>query len=153
MRLDELNRESLLACCGSEVWVERMLASRPFHDAPSLHREAEAIWLSLTPEEWLKAFAKHPKIGGKPSSAWSAQEQKGMSDATQHITQTMRDLNERYERKFGWIFIICATGKSAEEMRNLVEQRLLNDPERELQIAVDEQSKIMHLRLDKLLAE
>ena len=153
MRWDELSRESLLACCGSETWVGRMLAKRPFDDAPSLHHEAEAIWLSFTPRDWLEALSKHPKIGENPSSKWSAQEQKAMSDASEDVARTMSDLNEQYERKFGWIFIICATGKSAEEMQNLLEQRLSNDPEKELQIAANEQLKIMHLRLDKLLAE
>jgi 2-oxo-4-hydroxy-4-carboxy-5-ureidoimidazoline decarboxylase len=150
---DDLDGEALLKCCGSEVWAQRMLASRPFRDAETFHRTAEEIWFSLRREDWLQAFSKHPKIGAQASSKWSAQEQQGMSEASQDTAQSMRNLNKQYERKFGWIFIICATGKSAGEMRNLLESRLENDPDTELRIAAEEQSKIMHLRLDKLLDE
>ena len=153
MTLDRLNREALLACCGSDTWVEAMLACRPFRDATALHQKGEAIWRSLTPADWLQAFSKHPKIGERATSKWSQQEQQGMSQATGHTSQAMRALNEEYERKFGWIFIVCATGRSAEEMRTLLEARLSNDPDQELQIAAIEHSKIMHIRLEKLLAE
>lgn len=152
--LDKLNREALLACCGSEAWVEQMLASGPFPGPVALHAKAETIWFSLAPADWLEAFSKHPKIGDKaPQGKWSAQEQRGMSEATIASSDRMKELNEIYERKFGWIFIVCATGKSAAEMRELLEQRLLHDPAEELRIAAAEQCKIMHLRLDKLLIE
>jgi OHCU decarboxylase len=153
VRPDDLGAEALLRCCGSEVWAQRMLASRPFGDAETLHRTADEIWFSLRREDWLEAFSKHPKIGDKASSNWSAQEQQGMSTASEETARRMRELNEQYERKFGWRFIVCATGKPADEMRSLLEQRLSNDPDTELRIAADEQAKIMHLRLDKLLAE
>lgn len=153
MKLEDLNRERLLACCGSETWADRMMASAPFRDAAALHEKAEDIWASLGRDDWLEAFAKHPKIGAKASGKWPAQEQAGMSQADRETAETMRELNEQYERKFGFIFIVCATGKTAEEMRRLLEERISNERERELQIAAGEQAKIMHLRLDKLLAE
>jgi OHCU decarboxylase len=153
MKPDDLGGEALLACCGSEVWAQRMMASRPFGDAETLHRTADEIWFSLRREDWLEAFSKHPRIGDKSSSKWPLQEQQGMSAASDETARRMRELNEQYERKFGWIFIVCATGKSADEMRQLLEQRLLNDPDTELRVAGDEQSKIIHLRLDRLLAK
>lgn len=154
----EQAREALVACCGSEAWAEQMIASRPFTDRTALHTAADSIWGSLTPADWVEAFSKHPKIGdksisNKPASAWSAQEQQGMSHASEDTAAAMRRLNEQYEHKFGWIFIVCATGKSADEMRKLIERRLSNDSDKELQIAAAEQAKIMHLRLDKLVAE
>ena len=150
---EEPARQALLACCGSEAWVARLLASRPFNDEAALHSRAQALWFSLTPADWLEAFSKHPKIGEKSSSKWSAEEQSGMAQVNQEMTDAMRRLNVEYERRFGWIFIVCATGKRAEEMRNLLEQRLSNDPATELQTAAREQAAIMRLRLDKLLAE
>jgi 2-oxo-4-hydroxy-4-carboxy-5-ureidoimidazoline decarboxylase len=160
MKLDDLNvapereaREALLACCGAEAWADRMLASRPLSGLAAVHHSAETIWSSLTPADWLEAFSRHPKIGEQTASAWSRDEQQGMSQAGQSTAQAMLEANEQYQRRFGWIFIVCANGKSAEQMLELLHQRLANDPGEELQIAAREQSKIMHLRLDKLLAE
>ena len=159
MNLNDMNstpdaeaREALLACCGARGWADRMLASRPFRDAAALHASAEAIWTSLTPADWLEAFSQHPRIGSN-AAGWSRQEQSGMSEAGHDTAETMRRANEEYQRKFGWIFIVYATGKSAEDMLTLLQQRLQNDPGEELQIAACEQSRIMHLRLDKLLKE
>ena len=159
MNLNDMNstpdaeaREALLACCGARGWADRMLASRPFRDAAALHASAEAIWTSLTPADWLEAYSQHPSIGAN-AAGWSRQEQSGMSEASRDTAETMRKANEEYERKFGWIFIVCASGKSAEDMLHLLQQRIENDPAKELRIAASEQSKIMHLRLDKLLAE
>jgi 2-oxo-4-hydroxy-4-carboxy-5-ureidoimidazoline decarboxylase len=149
----EQARDAFLACCGSARWADRMLATRPFPSSQELHDEAEAIWFSLAPGDWLEAFSQHPKIGEKSSSKWSVQEQQVMSQAGREIGEAIRQMNEQYERTFGWIFIVCATGKSAEQMRSLLEQRLSNDTETELRIAAAEQAKIMHLRLDKLLTE
>ena len=153
MKPDDLGAEALLACCGSDVWAQKMMASRPFGDAETLHRTADEIWFSLRREDWLEAFSRHPRIGDKSSNNWPAQEQQGMSAASEKTARRMRELNEQYERTFGWIFIVCATNKSAEAMRQLLEQRLSNDPDTELRVAADEQAEIMHLRLDKLLAE
>ncbi len=150
---DDRAREALLACCGSETWAEAMLGKRPLADEGALHDAADTVWFSLAPADWLESFSKHPKIGDRSGNAWSAQEQQGMTQASGDAAESMRVLNEQYERKFGWIFIVCATGKSAEEMRGLLEQRLTNDSEAELLIAAVEQAAIMHIRLKKLLAE
>jgi 2-oxo-4-hydroxy-4-carboxy-5-ureidoimidazoline decarboxylase len=159
VNLDDMNsapdakaREALLACCGARTWVDQMLASRPFRDAAALHASAEAIWASLSSADWLEAYSQHPTIGSN-ADGWSRQEQSGMFVASRDTAETMRRANEEYQRKFGWIFIVCASGKSAEDMLHLLQQRLENDPAEELRIAASEQSKIMHLRLDKLLAE
>lgn len=160
MTLEQLNgaageqvREAFLACCGSERWADTMLATRPFANRRMLHNEAEAKCVLLALEDWLEAFSKHPKIGNGSSSKWSAREQQGMSQACWETSEAIRRMNEQYERKFGWIFIVCAVGKSAAKMRALLERRLSNDPKTELGIAAAEQTKIMHLRLDKLLTE
>jgi OHCU decarboxylase len=127
-----------------------MSARQPFADRPSMHRAADEIWWSLTPEDWLEAFAKHPKIGQKSSARWSALEQSGMSQAAFETAQAMARLNAEYDARFGFIFIVCATGKSADDMLQLLRGRLGNTREEEICNAAAEQAKITHLRLDKL---
>jgi 2-oxo-4-hydroxy-4-carboxy-5-ureidoimidazoline decarboxylase len=143
----------LLECCGSAHWVRQMLAARPFESHANLEATASQVWWRLEPADWLEAFSKHPKIGEKGKvSQWSAQEQSGMDSAAAKIANRLADLNCAYYEKFGWIFIVCATGKSAQEMLGLLEARLPNRPEEELRIAAAEQDKITHLRLRKLLS-
>ena len=145
--------QRLFECCGSNNWVKHMLATRPFRNLTRLETQSSEIWLSLTPADWLEAFSKHPKIGEKGNvSQWSAQEQSGMSSAAHQTAAKLADLNRLYFAKFGWIFIVCATGKSADEMLSLLESRLPNNPDVELPIAVAEQNKITLLRLRKLLS-
>jgi len=142
----------LLECCGSHNWVKQMLAARPFENANQLESTAAKTWWELSPADWLEAFAKHPKIGEKGKvSQWSAEEQSGMNAAAAAVANRLVDLNRRYFDKFGFIFIVCATGKSAEEMLALLEARLPNTAEAELRIAAAEQAKITLLRLHKLL--
>ncbi len=157
-------RERLLACCGSRRWAERMLDERPFASVDALHAAAERIWRGLGPEDWLEAFATHPKIGERSASVrttdgledrtagWSAEEQSGAADAAAGTLERLAAANRAYEERFGFIFIVCATGKSAGEMLALLEARLGNERRRELEIAAAEQGKITRLRLDKLLA-
>lgn len=159
MTLEELNAadaetlgKALADCCGSHSWVDRMLTRRPFRDRLQLQTAANEAWWSLSPSDWLEAFSKHPRIGErKPTGKWSSEEQRGMDRATSDTAHAIEDLNRAYQEKFGWIFIICATRKSAEEMRNQLEQRLGNDPAAEIRIAAEEQAKITRLRLQKLL--
>ena len=158
MTLDELNgaddviiRESLKHCCGSEAWVEGMIGLRPFADRHALFSASDSVWKSLAASDWLEAFAQHPKIGEKSASRWSAEEQRGMEHASMVTALRMTQLNAEYERKFGWIFIVCASGKSADDMLALISRRVQNDPDTELRIAADEQSKISKLRLEKLI--
>jgi OHCU decarboxylase len=163
MQLDELNTldaataaRALLRCCGSSRWAARMAELRPFADAAALSRAADRAFDDLGPADWLEAFAAHPKIGAggsRPSEGWSGQEQALVAEAANSTRQRLADANRDYEARFGYIFIVCATGKSGAEMLELLERRLDNDPGSELRIAASEQKKITHLRLTKLLGE
>ena len=155
----------LLACCGSQQWVARMLTQRPFKDTAEVFSAAERFWRELTPNDWLEAFRAHPRIGeqaaprhrgtGAPgaqrSGAWSEQEQAGMNAASADVRAALARANAEYETKFGWIYIVCASGKSPEEMLALCRARLANSFDAELRIAAEEQLKITRLRLEKLL--
>jgi allantoicase len=141
---------ALLACCGSRVWARRMATGRPFRDRADLLRMSDGIWWSLAPDDWLEAFRAHPRIGEK-GGRWSEQEQAGARGARSEVLADLAEANRRYESRFGHIFIVCATGKSAAEMLALLQERFANDPASELRTAAEEQRKITHLRLEKLL--
>jgi len=132
-----------------------MVKARPFTDMDRLQETAERVWRSLTAEDWLEAFSKHPKIGERKaestSRGWSEQEQSGVRSASDDTRQKLAQLNREYEQKFGYIFIICATGKTSDQMLSNLEDRLHNSAEKELHIAAAEQAKITALRLEKLL--
>jgi OHCU decarboxylase len=164
--LNELNslpapeaEKELLKCCGSGSWARRMSTERPFVNEKVLIDTADLIWWSLEPRDWLEAFHSHPKIGEKKAAAdasveaqkWSEDEQAGTRDSAQQTMADLAQLNRDYEEKFGHIFIICATGKTSEEMLASLRERLNNAPSEELRIAAREQAKITHLRLNKLL--
>lgn len=148
-----------MKCCGSKRWANTMIARRPFATVEDLTRTANDVWWSLNQDDWLEAFRSHPKIGEKKaaetvstqSQQWSGQEQSGMRDAHVDTVDSLAQLNREYEAKFGFIFIVCATGKSAGEMLALLRQRIQNAPEAELPIAAAEQAKITELRLKKLI--
>ena len=154
-RLNALPREEaearLLACCGSRQWARRLASERPFASAGDLADAADRIWRSLSAGDWLEAFAAHPRIGQSSSNSWARQEQAGAKSASPETLANLADANREYEERFGHIFIVCATGKSAAEMLALAESRLHNDPRTELAIAAEEQRRIMRLRLAKLL--
>ncbi len=159
MTLQDLNsaqaetvREPLGRCCGSEAWLARMIECRPFENVQALTAASDEIWWSLAENDWLQAFAKHPRIGEKRSDHWSSEEQRGMDQASSNTAAVMEKLNRRYEDKFGWIFIVCATGKHAGEMLTILQTRLANEAGDEIRIAASEQAKITKLRLEKLLA-
>jgi 2-oxo-4-hydroxy-4-carboxy-5-ureidoimidazoline decarboxylase len=147
-------------CCGSRRWVERMLALRPFPDAEHLLAAANRIWQDLGEGDWLEAFSHHPKIGDidalrskfASTAAWASQEQSGTARASDATLHALRDGNALYEQKNGFIFIICATGKSADEMLQLLQARLKNDRTTELRNAAQEQAKITQIRLEKALS-
>lgn len=160
MTLQDLNsanadklREPLGGCCGSEAWVARMIEWRPFDNFEALIAASDEIWWSLAESDWLQAFSKHPKIGEKRADPWSSDEQRGMDQASFDIAAAMEKLNRQYDDKFGWIFIVCATGKRAGEMLTTLENRLANEAADEIRIAASEQAKITKLRLGKLLAQ
>lgn len=121
-------------------------------DGEDLQDAASRIWWALKRDDWLEAFGAHPKIGARSGSKWSQQEQAGASRGSSETLVELREANRAYAERFGYIFIVCATGKTAEEMLGLLKQRIANDPETELRIAAEEQLRITHLRLKKLLA-
>lgn len=136
-----------------------MVAARPFTGVDQITETAERIWWSLGPQDWLEAFHSHPKIGEKKAAAeialeaqkWSAQEQSGVESSAADTLNTLAELNRAYEDKFGFIFIVCATGKSSREMLEILRARLENPRDIELRNAAAEQAKITELRLRKLI--
>src|SRR5207253_2640487 len=146
-------------CCGSRNWARTMAEARPFATVDHLLTKADSLWWSLSYEDWLEAFRAHPKIGEKKAATpqsdqaqkWSAQEQTGTQEAAAETKEALAEGNRKYEDRFGFIFIICASGQSAEEMLASLNNRLQNDPETEMAIASEEQRKITRLRLEKLV--
>ena len=160
MRLHDLNAladdeaaRAFLRCCGSTRWAARMSAARPFRDAEAIAGSSDAIWRALDETDWLEAFAAHPRIGERTSGAsgWSGEEQAGVAGAAEQTRRALDQANRDYEARFGYIFIVCATGKSADEMLALLGQRMRHDAWDELRIAAEEQRKITRLRLTRLL--
>jgi 2-oxo-4-hydroxy-4-carboxy-5-ureidoimidazoline decarboxylase len=152
-------REELMKCCGSSSWVNRMLPFIPADDMIELLEDAEEQWWQCNEDDWKEAFSHHPKIGDMGSltkkfastAQWASGEQSGVNAAAKETIEALAEGNRLYEEKFGYIFIVCATGKSAGEMLNILRSRLANSPEDEIKIAADEQNKITILRIEKLL--
>lgn len=162
MTLHEFNilpREKLVAtlteCCGSSAWVDRMLAFIPADDMVELLEDAEEQWWKCSEKDWKEAFAHHPKIGESKTGKgqWSASEQSGVAGASPKTLEQLAEANRLYEEKFGYIFIVCATGLTADQMLTQLQVRLQNNAETEIEIAADEQNKITKLRIEKLLDE
>ncbi len=166
MTLEELNtldpnqlKEELTKCCGSSTWVKMVATYFPADSIEELLDEAEAMWYECSEDDWKEAFAHHPKIGDVDSLTkkfastvqWASGEQSGVNTAAAETIKALAEGNLLYEEKFGYIFIVCATGKSAEEMLTILQTRLANTPEDEIKIAAAEQNKITKLRLQKLL--
>ncbi len=146
-------------CCGSKKWIQAMIKARPFKDIESIHCISDSIWSSVANEDILEAFKHHPQIGNIESlkqkfastSHWASSEQKATEEASDEVLFALKKGNEDYLQRFGFIFIVCATGKTAQEMLKLLQSRITNKKDKELMIAAAEQNKITHLRLDKLL--
>jgi 2-oxo-4-hydroxy-4-carboxy-5-ureidoimidazoline decarboxylase len=158
--MPEARAKKLLAdCCGASQWVSGMLARRPFGSRAAVFSAADEIWESLSPADWREAFSRHPRIGerksAKPQSergnAWAAGEQSGVEGADDDLRADLAAANREYEQRFGYIYVVFATGKSAEGMLALARERLRNDPDVELRVAAEEQRKITRVRLEKLL--
>lgn len=139
-----------LHCCGSFKWARAMQGARPFANGDALLATAERLFAGLERQDWLGAFAAHPRIG-EPATGSSQEEQARVASAPRCVLAELGLANRCYEERFGHIFIVCATGKSAEEMLALLNARLGNDAETELAIAAAEQAKITRLRLEKLV--
>jgi allantoinase len=144
-------RSALLKCCGSQKWAAAMERHRPFATVTALLEEANHIWNEVGDEDRLEAFRAHPRIGESSNSKWSEQEQAGARSAATRVLSELAEENRTYYERFGFIFIICATGKNADEMLTALRSRLQNDRETELRIAAEEQRLITRLRLLKLL--
>ncbi len=152
-------REALTRCCGSSRWVAGMLSRRPFGDDASLERAADEVWATATPDDVREALSHHPEIGADldelrrrfaSTATWSSGEQSGVSAASDETLHALRDGNRRYRERYGHTFVVCATGKSADEMLALLRERERNAPEHELSVAAAEQGKITKIRLRKL---
>jgi 2-oxo-4-hydroxy-4-carboxy-5-ureidoimidazoline decarboxylase len=132
-----------------------MMALRPYRSDEALYLAARREWFALTPEDWTDAFAGHPRIGDRENLRarfpathhLSESEQAGVRAASDEILDALAAANAAYEQRFGYIFIVCATGKSADEMLDLLQARLQNDPASELRVAASEQARITEMRL------
>jgi len=153
--------EALTHCCGASRWVEQLIDQRPFASVEALREASTAAFATLAEYDWLEAFEHHPQIGDLESlkkkfaatARWAGNEQAGANGAGEETLRALAAGNAAYAEKFGFIFIVCATGKSAAEMLALLQARLPHSREEELKIAAGEQEKITALRLDKLLTE
>jgi OHCU decarboxylase len=154
-------KNAMLACCGSKRWADAMVALRPIASVFALSEEADRVWAIMQEADWLEAFACHPRIGerkvsmhaGAQSAAWSRTEQARASAASDHVLAEIADGNQRYEQLFGFTYIVCATGKSADEMLAILKRRLGSTRESELREAAEQQRQIMQIRLGKWLIE
>ncbi|HKS24162.1 MAG TPA: allantoicase [Thermoanaerobaculia bacterium] len=143
--------DALRSTCASTEWVRKMAAARPFASWDALLRAADDAWWSSDAVQWREAFAAHPRIGAKKASGWSAEEQSRAASASAETLLALERINREYEERFDHTYIVCATGRSAEEMLALAQARMANDPETELRIAGEEQLKITRLRLMRLV--
>jgi 2-oxo-4-hydroxy-4-carboxy-5-ureidoimidazoline decarboxylase len=152
---EEDARARLSTCCGSTRWVDRMIARRPFGSMEALLGAAAGIWADLSEDDWKEAFSQHPSIGDRDlrdrrftrTRHLSEREQSGVAGATGDILDALAKGNRAYEAKFGYTFIVCATGRAAAEMLALLTERLENDPAVEIHVAASEQAQITELRL------
>lgn len=150
---------AILPCCGSTAWACGMAARRPLRDEADLLAASDETWDNLTRSDWMEAFRSHPRIGEKraersasaSSATWSAQEQRAISDADAGTRLALESANREYERRFNHIFIVCATGKAAPEILEILQRRLQNDAETELGEAAEQQRQITRIRLRKWL--
>jgi len=150
----------LHACCGSRRWVDRMLDRRPFGSRAALLSAARDVWFALGPDDWREAFGHHPRIGDRESLArrfptthhLSSKEQSGVASAGDDLLDALASANDEYFRTFGYIFIVCATGRTAADMLAILRARLANSADVELRVAAEEQARITELRLDSATA-
>jgi 2-oxo-4-hydroxy-4-carboxy-5-ureidoimidazoline decarboxylase len=150
-------REAVMACCGSRRFASELAALRPIPSFDELVISADKVWWSLGEQDWLEAFACHPRIGEPPVNlsgqhgAWSEEEQSGTRDAKSAVLESIFVKNRAYEARHGFIYIVCASGKPAEELLSILERRLGNSPDAELREAAEQQRQITYLRFRKWL--
>ena len=159
LELDEAANE-ILACCGSRAWAHALAARRPISDEAALLAASDQIWSDLSESDWMEGFRSHPRIGESSgtssnpsqSAAWSGQEQSKVSLAGENIKIALAEGNRAYEQRFNRTFIVCATGKSAPEILEILQRRSQNDEPTELHEAAEQQRQITHIRLKKWLS-
>jgi 2-oxo-4-hydroxy-4-carboxy-5-ureidoimidazoline decarboxylase len=152
--------DAMIACCGSTRWARGMVALRPVNSVEKLSEEADRVWSTMEEPDWMEAFACHPRIGERKaahavakSAAWSAQEQSSAPQAADRVLAELATGNALYEERYGFTYIVCATGKSAEEMLAILNRRLANSREAEICEAAEQQRQITQIRLGKWLVE
>jgi 2-oxo-4-hydroxy-4-carboxy-5-ureidoimidazoline decarboxylase len=149
--------KQILPCCGSKAWASRMATRRPFQDESALMAASDETWRNLDESDWMEAFNSHPRIGESKarnpsahrSATWAMQEQKKVAEAGDAVKIALAEGNREYEKKFGRIFIVCATGKSAAELLEILRRRLQNEARPELYEAAEQQRQITQIRLRK----
>jgi 2-oxo-4-hydroxy-4-carboxy-5-ureidoimidazoline decarboxylase len=149
----------ILPCCGSQAWAAEMAARRPITDEATLSLVSDAVWMALPKSAWQEAFDSHPRIGQQKaegdatarSLAWSSNEQSAAMSPDEAVKQALAEGNRLYEERFGRIFIVCASGRSATEILSILKLRINNDPRTELREAAEQQRQITQLRLHKWL--
>ena len=149
--------EAALPCNGSHAWARELVAARPFAREEELFKASDRIWMMLTETDWNEAFRSHPRIGASHAQSasaqslrWSAGEQAAVGEDVS-VQAALHTVNVAYEAKFGRIFLVCATGRSAAEILGILERRLQNEPHSELLEAAEQQRRITQLRLRKWL--
>lgn len=151
--------QTMISCCGSRRWAEAMAAMRPIESILQMSETADRVWSTMREPDWLEAFACHPRIGERKaaqatrqSERWSQQEQAGSTKAEEQLLIELAELNALYEQRFGFTYIVCATGKNADEMLEILKRRINSDRDSELREAAEQQRQIMQIRLGKWLA-
>ena len=154
-RMDDASAlECFIRCCGSVNWAKQMVAGRPYAHISDLLAQASRAWRELSAGDCLEAFAAHPQIAGSGvKNAWSLEEQTNVSRGSSQVLKSIREGNRRYYEKFGFVFLICASNRSAEEILSNLCVRLENSRQQEIDNASNEQQQITKLRLEKLLGE
>jgi allantoicase len=142
---------ALRFCCGSSRWVEQMVTRRPFGSYAALVTAADEVWAGATRDDWLEAFAAHPRIGDRSGPEHTRREQAGTAGAGAATLDALAEGNRAYEQRFGHVFLINAAGRSAGEMLSALRSRLTNDPDTEVGVAAEQQRQITRLRLDSLM--
>ncbi|MGH8824866.1 MAG: 2-oxo-4-hydroxy-4-carboxy-5-ureidoimidazoline decarboxylase [Jiangellaceae bacterium] len=150
---DDRAEEALLACCASPAWVRAVGGHRPYRDAGRLFAAADAALARMSDNDLDDALAGHPRIGDRPDGEWSRREQAGVHDADAATRHRLAEANRAYEDRFGHVYLVCATGKSAEELLAILAGRVGNDPPSERATVRAELGKINRIRLQKLLGD
>lgn len=152
--------QAMIACCGAKRWAQAMVALRPIASDDELRAAADREWTTMEEADWMEAFACHPRIGERKaaqatakSEAWSKQEQAGAESAAERVLKKLAEGNALYEERYGFTYIVCATGKTADEMLAILKRRIESDRESELREAAEQQRQITQIRLRKWLAE